>query len=613
MVPNKPSTLIGVPYDRPVVGYGGKTVNTLRLWSATAAHSFDFQEFSGGDFVAAITEGLNAESLTRVLYPDDHTQQGRALRLTQEYFLVACSLADAIRRFRESNSDWKLLPEKAAIQLNDTHPTLAVPELMRILLDEAHLGWDEAWDITRGTLAYTNHTLLPEALERWPVEWMQFLIPRQLEIIFEINRRLLDDIGARYPGDSGRAARVSLVEEGQTKHIRMANLAIVGSHSTNGVAAIHSELLRKTTVKDLAEVFPERFNNKTNGVTPRRWLRLANPSLAEAISGAIGDSWVTDLSELQKLRPLSKDPAFLTGVQQAQRTGKARFADWVKRHTDITVDPDTIFDCQIKRIHEYKRQLLNALRIVVIYQRLRENPGLDIPPRTFFFAGKAAPAYYLAKVIIKFINNLAQTIDADPAMRSKLKVVFLPEYNVTLAERCIPAADVSNQISTAGYEASGTSNMKFMMNGALTIGTRDGATIEMAEEAGEENFFLFGLTAQEVANSRPWYSPYWHYENEPETRKALDLIFSDHFSPNEPRIFEPLRDALLTHGDQFMHLADLTSYLEADGKLCELHRKPDEWTQKVILNIAGSGKFSSDRTIGQYAQEIWGVKPCPVK
>ncbi len=613
MIPNSPSTLIGVPYDRPVIGYGGKTVNTLRLWSATASQSFDFQRFSGGDFVAAIAEALNAESLTRVLYPDDHTPQGRELRLMQEYFLVACSLADAIRRFRESNSDWRLLPEKAAIQLNDTHPTLAVPELMRILLDEAHLGWDEAWDITRATLAYTNHTLLPEALERWSVDWMQLLIPRQLEIIFEINRRLLDDVHARYPGDSGRAAQVSIVEEGQTKLIRMANLAIVGSHSTNGVAAIHSELLRKTTVKDLAEAFPERFNNKTNGVTPRRWLRLANPSLAEAISGAIGDSWITNLSELQKLRPLTKDAAFLVDVQKAQRTGKARFADWVKRHTDVTVDPDTIVDCQIKRIHEYKRQLLNALRIVVIYQRVRENPGLDIPPRTFFFAGKAAPAYYLAKVIIKFINNLAQTIDADPAMRGKLKVVFLPEYNVTLAERCIPASDVSNQISTAGYEASGTSNMKFMMNGALTIGTRDGATIEMAEEAGEENFFLFGLTAQEVANSRPWYSPYWHYENEPETRKALDLIFSDHFSPNEPGIFEPLRGALLTHGDPFMHLADLTSYLQADGRLCDLYRKPDEWTQKVILNIAGSGKFSSDRTIGEYARDIWGVKPCPVK
>jgi glycogen phosphorylase len=612
MIPNKPSTLIGVPYDRPVVGYGGMTVNTLRLWSATAAHSFNFQEFSGGDFVAAIAEGLNAESLTRVLYPDDHTPQGRELRLMQEYFLVACSLADAIRRFRESNSDWRLLPEKAAIQLNDTHPTLAVPELMRILLDEAHLGWDEAWDITRATLAYTNHTLLPEALERWPVDWMRLLIPRQLEIIFEINRRFLDDIHAHYPNDAGRAARVSLIEEGDVQHVRMAHVAIVGSHSTNGVAAIHSELLRKTTVKDLAEVFPERFNNKTNGVTPRRWLKLANPWLSTAISGAIGDGWITDLAELQKLRPLAKDSAFLADVQKAQHECKARFADWVKRHTDVTVDPHTIFDCQIKRIHEYKRQLLNALRIVILYQRLRENPGLDIPPRTFFFAGKAAPAYYLAKVIIKFINNLAQMIDADPAMRGKLKVVFLPEYNVTLAERCIPAADVSNQISTAGYEASGTSNMKFMMNGALTIGTRDGATIEMAEEAGEENFFLFGLTAQEVANSESWYGPYWHYENEPETRKALDLIFSDHFSPNEPGIFEPLRGALLTQGDRFMHLADLTSYLHADAKLCQLHRKPNEWTEKVILNLAGSGKFSSDRTIGQYAQEIWGVKPCPV-
>jgi glycogen phosphorylase len=612
MIPNRPSTLIGVPYDRPVVGYGGKTVNTLRLWSATASDSFDFQRFSGGDFVAAIAEALNAESLTRVLYPDDHTPQGRELRLMQEYFLVACSLADAIRRFRESNSDWRLLPEKAAIQLNDTHPTLAVPELMRILLDEAHLGWDEAWDITRATLAYTNHTLLPEALERWPVDWMRLLIPRQLEIIFEINRRLLDDIHAHYPDDAGRAARVSLIEEGQTQHVRMAHVAIVGSHSTNGVAAIHSELLRKTTVKDLAEVFPERFNNKTNGVTPRRWLKLANPWLATAISGAIGEGWITDLAELQKLRPLARDAAFLAGVQKAQHECKARFADWVKRHTDVTVDPHTIFDCQIKRIHEYKRQLLNALRIVVLYQRLRENPSLDIPPRTFFFAGKAAPAYYLAKVIIKFVNNLAKTIDADPATRGKLKVVFLPEYNVTLAERCIPASDVSNQISTAGYEASGTSNMKFMMNGALTIGTRDGATIEMAEEAGEENFFLFGLTAQEVANSEPWYSPYWHYENEPETRKALDLIFSDHFSPHEPGIFEPLRGALLTHGDRFMHLADLTSYLHADAKLCELHRKPNEWTEKVILNLAGSGKFSSDRTIADYAREIWGAKPCPV-
>ncbi|HXZ18136.1 MAG TPA: glycogen/starch/alpha-glucan phosphorylase, partial [Roseiarcus sp.] len=380
-----------------------------------------------------------------------------------------------------------------------------------------------------------------------------------------------------------------------------------------GVAAIHSELLRKTTVRDLAEAFPDRFNNKTNGVTPRRWLRLANPFLAETISAAIGDSWITDLTKLQELRPLANDAAFQAEIQRAKRAAKARFSDWLKTQSETSVDPDTVFDCQIKRIHEYKRQLLNALRIVVLYQRLRQNPGMAVPPRTFFFAGKAAPAYLLAKVIIKFINNLARTIDSDPVTRGKLNVVFLPEYNVSLAERLIPAADVSNQISTAGYEASGTSNMKFMMNGALTLGTRDGATIEMAEEAGEENFFLFGLSADEVASSRPWYSPYWHYQNEPETRAALDLIFSDHFCREEPGIFEPLRGALLTHGDQFMHLADLTSYLRADGSLCQLYLKPDDWAQKVILNIAASGKFSSDRTISEYAAEIWNAHPCPVR
>jgi starch phosphorylase len=613
MIPHQPSTLIGVPYDRPVVGYGGKTINTLRLWSATAAHAFDFQRFSGGDFVASIAEALNAESLTRVLYPDDHTSQGRELRLMQEFFLVACSLGDAIRRFRETNADWSSLPDKAAIQLNDTHPTLAVPELMRILLDEAHLSWDEAWGITQRTLAYTNHTLLPEALERWPVEWMELLIPRQLEIIFELNRRLLADMSARFPGDGGRAARVSLIEEGQTKQVRMANLAIVGSHSTNGVAAIHSELLRKTTVRDLAEVFPERFSNKTNGVTPRRWLRLANPPLAETISAAIGDAWVGDLDQLQKLRPLADDATFRADVLRAKRAAKARFADWLKTNSGTSIDPDTIFDCQVKRLHEYKRQLLNALRIVVLYQRLRENPTLPMPARTFFFAGKAAPAYELAKVIIKFINNLARTLDADPTVRDKLKVVFLPEYNVSLAERIIPAADVSNQISTAGFEASGTSNMKFMMNGALTLGTRDGATIEMVEEAGEENFFLFGLSADEVAASRAWYNPYWHYQNDPETRAALDLILSDHFSHDERGIFEPLRGALLTRGDQFMHLADLQSYLRADERLCQAYRDQEGWARMSIHNIAGSGKFSSDRTIQEYAAGIWRATPCPVQ
>jgi starch phosphorylase len=609
VVPGRPSSLIGIPYDRPVVGYGGKTINTLRLWAASTPDFFDFAQFSTGDFVGALAETLTAETVTRVLYPDDSTTEGKGLRFLQEYFLVACSLADLVRRFRRSNSDWSKLPDKAAIQLNDTHPTMAVPELMRILLDDAKLGWDEAWDITKRTLAYTNHTLLPEALEKWPVGWFEALLPRHLEIIYEINRRLLDDVRAKFPGEEGRVANISILEPGK---VRMANLAIVGSHSTNGVAAIHSGLLRAMTVKDLAEMFPDRFNNKTNGVTPRRWLLLCNPALANTITGAIGDGWIADLDQLRKLKPLAADKGFRDAILQAKRTAKTQFADWLKTATGQVVDPDSIFDCQVKRIHEYKRQLLNALRVVVLYNRLRANPKLDLPPRTFFFAGKAAPAYHLAKVIIKFINNLAGTIDGDPAMKGRLKVVFLPDYCVSLAERLIPASDVSNQISTAGYEASGTSNMKFMMNGALTIGTRDGATIEMAEEAGEENFFLFGLTADQVAGSSGWYSPYWHYENDSETRAALDLIRDSHFSRNEPGIFAPLLDTLLTKGDHYMHLADLNSYLEADQRLVALYANPNAWAQKAILNVAASGKFSSDRTIAEYATEIWNAKPCPV-
>jgi starch phosphorylase len=611
-VAGKPSMLYGVPFDRPVVGYGGKTVNTLRLWAAASPDYFDFQKFSSGDFVAALTATLAAESLTRVLYPDDSTSMGRALRLAQEYFLVACSMADLVRRFRHNNSDWNTLPEKAAIQLNDTHPALAVPELMRILLDDAHLGWDEAWDLTQRTLAYTNHTLLPEALEKWPVALFELMMPRQLEIIYEINRRFLDSVRSRFPGDEERVVRTSLVEEGNQKNLRMANLAIVGSHSTNGVAAIHSELLRTMTVKDFADMFPARFNNKTNGVTPRRWLLLANPALASAITGAIGDAWLSDLDQLKNLKPLAEDKGFREAFRKAKREAKSKFANLLKAASGQLADPESIFDSQIKRIHEYKRQLLNALRVVVLYNRVRENPNLEITPRTFFFAGKAAPAYHLAKLIIKFINNLARTINEDPAVRRRLRVLFLSDYNVSLAERLIPATEVSNQISTAGYEASGTSNMKFMMNGALTIGTRDGATIEMAEEAGEENFFLFGLTADQVANSRGWYKPEWHYEHEPETRAALDLIFSDFFSRNEPGIFEPLRETLLTGGDHYMHLADLGSYLEADQQLCGLYASPDAWCQKAILNVASSGKFSSDRTIKEYAGDIWKAEPCPV-
>jgi starch phosphorylase len=611
-IPGRPSKLIGVPFDRPVVGFGGKTINTLRLWAATAPDFFDFKVFSHGDFVGAVAETLAAESLTRVLYPDDSTSLGQGLRFVQEFFLVACSLADLVRRFRRTNSDWTQLPKKAAIQLNDTHPSMAVPELMRILLDEAQLEWDQAWDITQKVLAYTNHTLLPEALEKWPVAWFEVLLPRHLEIIYEINRRLLEGVRSLFPGDEARVANVSLIEEGPQRKVRMANLAIVGTHSTNGVAAIHSGLLRTVTVKDLAELYPERFNNKTNGVTPRRWLLLANPPLARTITKAIDDRWISDLSELRKLKPLAGDASFQESFRSSKREAKLQFADWLKAATGQVVDPDTIFDCQIKRIHEYKRQLLNALRVVVLYNRLRANPKLDSPPRTFFFAGKAAPAYELAKLIIKFINNLADVIDTDPAMRERLKVLFLPEYCATLAERLIPASDVSNQISTAGYEASGTSNMKFMMNGALTIGTRDGATIEMAEEAGEENFFLFGLTAEQVANSRGWYNPFWHYENEPETRQALDMIASNYFSPKEPGIFAPLLDTLLKHGDHYLHLADLKFYLEADQRLDNLYGDTNAWASKTILNVAGSGKFSSDRTIAEYATEIWKVEACPV-
>jgi starch phosphorylase len=610
-IPGRPSTLIGIPFDRPVVGYGGKTINTLRLWAANAGDYFDFQAFSHGDFVAALAETLAAESLTRVLYPDDSTALGQGLRFVQEYFLVACSLTDVIRRFRRTNDDWSTLPEKVAIQLNDTHPAIAVPELMRILLDEAHLGWDQAWDLSQRTLAYTNHTLLPEALERWPLAWFKTLFPRHLEIIFEINRRVLDDVRRRFPGDEGRVERTSLIEEGPDKHVRMANLAIVGSHSTNGVAAIHSALLRSNTVRDLAEAFPERFGNKTNGVTPRRWLLLSNPALARTITESIGDGWITDLGQLARLKPLVGDAGFRDAFLATKRAAKSAFSEWLKSSSGETVDPDSIFDSQVKRIHEYKRQLLNALRIVVLYNRLRANPALQTTPRTFLFAGKAAPAYRLAKLIIKLLNNLAATIDADPALRGRLKVVFLPEYSVSLAERLIPAADVSNQISTAGYEASGTSNMKFMMNGALTIGTRDGATIEMAQEAGEENFFLFGLTAEQVAGSRGWYDPRWHYDNQPEIRAALDLIFSDHFSRDEPGVFAPLRDTLLTR-DYYMHLADLASYLEADRSLCALYADREAWARKAILNVASSGKFSSDRTIAEYAADIWHVDACPV-
>jgi starch phosphorylase len=613
VVPNICSNLLGVPYDRPVVGYGGATINTLRLWTATSPEFFDFGEFSSGDFVGALVDRMAAETITRVLYPDDSTVAGQALRFVQEYFLVCCSLADIVTRFRHTNDDWRTFPEKVAIQMNDTHPAMAVAELMRILLDEAMLGWDEAWDLTVRTLAYTNHTLLPEALEKWPVGFFELVCPRLLEITYEINRRFLENVRQRYLDDEKILERTSLIEEGSSRKLRMANLAVVGTHSTNGVSAIHSELVRSQLMPDFAKMFPDRFNNKTNGVTPRRWLLLANPDLASLITEAIGDGWVSDLAQLRNIVPLSDDSAFRERFREAKQNAKVRFAEWLKSATGQVIDPTTIFDSQVKRIHEYKRQLLNVLHIVMLYDRLRTNPSYEIPPRTFLFAGKAAPAYTLAKLVIRLISQVGATIDADPVARQKLKVVFVPNYSVTLAERLIPASDVSEQISTAGYEASGTGNMKFMMNGALTIGTRDGATIEMAEEAGEENFFLFGLTAKEVANSRGWYDPNWHYQNEPATRAALDLIFTDHFSRSEPGVFEPIRNALLTHGDYFMHLADLSAYAHAQAALGSVYKETETWARKAIINVGCSAKFSSDRTIAEYVADIWKAKAVPVK
>ena len=611
--PGRTSTIWGVAYDRPVAGYGGRCVNTLRLWAAMAPASFDYTEFSHGDFVGAVIQNVRAESLTRVLYPDDSTEAGRTLRFLQQYFLVSCSLQDIVERFhRVGGPSWSDLPEHVAIQLNDTHPAIAVAELMRILVDDARLDWDTAWDLTQRSLAYTNHTLLPEALEKWPVALFEQLLPRHLEIVYEINHRFLDEVRGRFPQDGDRPRRMSLIEESPDRRVRMAHLAVVGTHSTNGVAEIHSNLLQTRVLKDFAEMYPARFNNKTNGVTPRRWLHLANPALSRLLTESVGDAWVTDLSRLEALAGMAEDSAFRDRFQEAHRHAKARFVEWLRRTSDVAVDPESIFDSQIKRIHEYKRQLLNVLHILILYNRLRAGGTADGPARTFFFGGKAAPAYWFAQLVIKLINDVARTLAGDPLTRGRIQVVFLPEYNVTLAERLIPASDVSEQISTAGYEASGTGNMKFMMNGALTVGTRDGATIEMARAAGENNFFLFGLTAAQVEDSRAWYDPRWHYEHEAETREALDLIFSGRLNPDEPRIYAPIREALLERGDRYMHLADLTSYADAQSRLAALYRDPHAWTRKAIANVAASGRFSSDRTITEYAREIWDAKPCPV-
>ncbi|WP_052078711.1 glycogen/starch/alpha-glucan phosphorylase [Spirochaeta lutea] len=604
--------VIGVAFDTPIVGFGGKTVNTLRLWSARANEEFSFHEFNEGDYVEAVADKVHAENLTKVLYPNDKLYLGKELRLKQQYFFVACSLADIIRRFKKSGKKWKDLPSMAAIQLNDTHPSVAVAELMRILMDHEGLTWETAWDITVKTLGYTNHTLMPEALEKWAVPMFEKLLPRHLQIIYEINHRFLSQVAIKFPGNTQKLADMSIIEEGNPKQIRMAYLAIVGSHSTNGVAALHTELLKSRLVPNFAQMWPNRFNNKTNGITQRRFLLKANPPLAKLITDTIGNGWVTNMAELKKLLPYAEDTAFRKQFAAVKAQAKQALADQVLRETGWVIETDRIFDVQIKRIHEYKRQLLNALHIIILYNRIKAGKTKGLLPRTFIFGGKAAPGYAMAKLIIKLINNISNVVNNDPDVNKYLQVYFLPNYRVSLAEKIIPAADVSEQISTAGTEASGTGNMKFMANGALTLGTLDGANIEIREEAGDENCFIFGLTADEVEELRPTYDPYKYYLENQEIKDALDLLFSGHFNFGEPNIFEPIRHTLFEGGDNYFHLADLASYTAAQDKVVAQYADQDTWVRKAIINVATSGKFSSDRTIAEYAKDIWDVKPCAI-
>lgn len=602
----------GVAYDMPIVGYGGKTVNTLRLWSAKATDEFNFQEFNEGDYVEAVRSKILAENLSQVLYPNDTLYMGKELRLKQQYFFVACSLADIIRRFKRQQTPWQRLPDFAAIQLNDTHPSLAIPELMRILVDIEHLEWDEAWDITVKTMGYTNHTLMPEALEKWPMHMLESILPRHLQIIFEINHRFLQHAVSFFPLHPEAIRRLSIVEEGSQQQIRMANLSIIGSHSTNGVAQLHSRLLTERMFPEFSIVFPDRFNNKTNGITQRRWLLDANPLLADKISEAIGDGWITDYERIKDLEPFAEDSNFRSDFLDIKRMAKQHAVDFIKKDCGLTVNPDSMFDVQVKRIHEYKRQLLNALNIILLYQRIKEGRLQDFSPTTFIFGGKAAPGYVNAKLIIKLVNNIAKIINDDHAVRGLISVHFLPNYRVTMAERLIPATDLSEQISTAGFEASGTGNMKFMCNGALTIGTMDGATVEMAEEVGREHMFIFGHSADEIERMRANYDPYDWITRDPEIRKAMDLFLSGYFNVMEPNIFDPLRQALMNE-DRYFHFADLRSYADAHDEATFLYtNNRDAWAKKAILNIAASGKFSSDRTIMEYANDIWKTRRVPI-
>lgn len=604
--------LMGSPYDTPVPGYHNNTSNILRLWRAGASEEFDFQVFDSGNYVGAVTDKIFSENISKVLYPNDNTSQGKQLRLEQQYFFVSCSLQDIINQYRRHNKNFDHFHEKVAIQLNDTHPSIAIAELMRLLMDEHDLAWNLAWYIIRNTFAYTNHTLLSEALEKWPVKLFEKLLPRHLEIIYEINRRFLDEVKAKYPNDSEKLSRMSLIEEGPEQYVRMAHLACVGSHAINGVAALHTELLQKDVLKDFYELYPERFQNKTNGVTPRRWMLLSNPKLSSVITQKIGDRWVTQLDELKKLEPLKDDSGFREIWQRIKAERKKELADYILLYNDVLVNPHSLYDVQVKRIHEYKRQLLNVLHIIALYNRIKQNPNVDILPRTFIFGGKAAPGYYIAKLIIRLINSVAKVINNDPAVRDRLKVVFLANYSVSLGEKVYPAADLSEQISTAGKEASGTGNMKFALNGALTIGTLDGANIEIREEVGEENFFLCGLTAEEVYQMKAQgYNPKQYYDQNPELREVLDRIAKGDFSPEDPGLFKPLVDSLLYH-DEYMLMVDYASYVDCQDLVSKAYADQENWTKMSILNVARMGKFSSDRTIREYCRDIWKVQPVPI-
>jgi len=605
--------VMATAYDTPIPGYGNNTVNNLRLWSAKSTREFDLDYFNHGDYIKAVQDKQKTETISKVLYPNDNVIQGRELRLKQEYFFSSATLQDIIRRYRKAHPDFTEFPDKVAIQLNDTHPAIAIPELMRLLMDVHGLSWKTAWDITVRSFGYTNHTILPEALEKWPLTLMTTVLPRHMQIIYEINQQFLNAVSEQFPGDTDRLARMSLIEEGSEKQVRMAFLAIIGSHSVNGVAALHSEILKKALFKEFYEVFPERFNNKTNGITQRRWLLKCNPHLAKWITQYIGDQWTTNLYELRKLIPLAENIEFREEWRRIKHGNKVQLANYIANTTGIKVNVDSMFDIQVKRIHEYKRQLLNVLHVIHFYNEIKSNPDEDFVPRTVIFAGKAAPGYFVAKLIIKLIHSVADVINRDPDTRERLRVVFLPNYCVSQAEKIMPAADLSEQISTAGMEASGTGNMKFALNGALTIGTLDGANIEIKEEVGEENLFIFGLTAEEVLEKkRLGYKPLDLYERTPALKKIIDMTSSGYFSPQNPELFKPIVDSLLNQ-DAFLLFADFEAYIRCQKKVSQAYLDPEEWTRKSILNVANMGKFSSDRTIGEYAREIWNAKPVSIQ